>query len=306
MRIMTYPINVPRPDVDALKTFFERSSLQVKSLYEEHLSIKSASVLCLLVVLALGHFFLREARRSEVYALSNGVVTNKGLTGPLPGPLLSFKWPGHSAPIAPWALKELERKNTLELEELMLSGVPLKLRDGARLLLPSLLSACERFGVDPFWAMAIMWTESHFRLNAQSYAGAYGPMQIMPATAHYILWRQGVRVSAKEAARLRTIPGRNVDLGVSYLAELLEEFDGNYKLATIAYNMGPYGLKRALASGQRIGHNHRYWKRVIGHLKLLLDSAAPRLGPWRQFNEKTLEEFAVKGFKLPLISAVSK
>ncbi len=306
MRITTYPVNALRPDLIELKTIWERISHQGKSLYEEHLSTKSALVLCLIVALGLGYFFSHEVRRPDIYALSNGVATLKGSTGPLPGPLLSFKWPGHSAPIAPWALKELERKNTLELEELMLAGVPVKLRPQARLLLPSLLSACERFGVDPFWAMAIMWTESHFRLNAKSYAGAYGPMQIMPATAHYILWKQGVRVSAKEAARLRTIPGRNVDLGVFYLAELLAEFEGNYKLATIAYNMGPHGLKRALASGRPIGHNHRYWKRVIGHLKLILDSAAPRLGPWRHFNEKTLEEFAVRGFKLPLLTAISK
>ncbi len=306
MRIMTYPINAPRPDIEGILAIWERVSLQVKSLYEEHLSPRSALALCLLVALALGYFFSREGRRPDIYAWSNGVATLKGATGPLPGPLLSFKWPGHSSPIAPWALKELERKNTLELEELMLSGVPLKLRPHAKLLLPSLLSACERFGVDPFWAMAIMWTESHFRLTARSYAGAYGPMQVMPATAHYVLWKQGERVSPKEAARLRTIPARNVDLGVYYLAELLAEFDGNYKLATIAYNMGPWGLKRALASGQPIGHNHRYWKRVVGHLKLLLDSAAPRLGPWRQFNEKTLEEFAVKGFKLRLLGAVSK
>lgn len=306
MRIMTNPVNVPKLDLDELLAIWERLSLQVKSLYEEHLSLRTALSLCLLVALSLGYFFSRESRLSGVYAWSNGVATIKGASGPIPGPLLSFKWPGYSAPIAPWALKELERKNTTELEELMLSGVPLKMRAQAKLLLPSLLSACERFGVDPFWAMAILWTESHFRLHVKSYAGAYGPMQIMPATAHYILWKQGVRVSSKEAARLRTIPGRNVDLGVYYLSELLSEFDGNYKLATIAYNMGPFGLKKALAQGRSIGHNHRYWKRVVGHLKLLLDSAAPRLGPWRQFNEKTLEEFAVKGFKLPLLGVVTK
>lgn len=234
-------------------------------------------------------------------AWSNGIVTVKGDMAPLPGPLLSFKWPESTPPFAPWAVKELERKNTLELEELMLAGVPAKLKGKARKLLPSLLSASERFGVDPFWAMAIMWTESHFRLDAQSYAGAYGPMQIMPATAHYLFWRMGERMTPAAAARQRKIPGRNIDLGVAYLAELLEEFNGNYKLATIAYNMGPYGVKRRLASGHPIGHNHRYWKRVVGHLKLLLDGAAPRLGPWRQFSEKTLEKYAEEGRQWPLV-----
>ena len=304
MRIMTYPSIALKLDAEGLKEFGGSLYERLRAKVVEHHFASIIVAACFVIAMAASYSYMGSPRLQDGYTWSNGVATLKGLTGPLPGPLLSFKWPGSIPPIAPWAVKELERKNTLELEELMLSGVPGKLRGKAKLLLPSLLSACERFGVDPFWAMAIMWTESHFRLDAHSYAGAYGPMQIMPATAHYILWKQGERVGARQAARIRKIPGRNVDLGVAYLAELLNSFEGNYKHATIAYNMGPYGLKRALASGRPIGKNHRYWKRVVGHLKLLLDASAPRLGPWRHFNERTLEEFAVKGIQWPLLGAV--
>ena len=303
MRIMTYPDNWGSIDLERVLAFVRPLVSQSKQQIHLHQSVGTFLVMGVTSLLCVLCLMMGADKKVEGLAWSNGVVTLKGVTRTLPGPLLSFKLPDSLPPMAPWVVKELSNKNTVELEELMLAGVPTDLRPKAQLLLPSLLSACERYGVDPFWAMAIMWTESHFRQNAQSYAGAYGPMQVMPATAHYLLWRMGERVDAKEAARLRKIPSRNVDLGVAYLAELLVQFGGNYKWATIAYNMGPYGLKRALKSGRPIGQNHRYWKRVVGHLKLLLDGAAPRLGPWRQFSEKTLEKYAEGGSQWPLLGS---
>ncbi len=77
--------------------------------------------------------------------------------------------------------------------------------------------------------------ESLFDTDIVSRAGAVGLMQLMPATARAVARRLGVQHSE---ARLRE-PAHNVQLGTTYLAEMLERYDGSFVLATAAYNAGP-------------------------------------------------------------------
>ncbi|HET9068380.1 MAG TPA: lytic transglycosylase domain-containing protein [Amaricoccus sp.] len=84
--------------------------------------------------------------------------------------------------------------------------------------------------------MAIARQESELDARAASSAGARGLMQLMPATAKHMADEAGVAYSA---VRLGTDPRYNARLGTTYLAQMLDRYDGAYVLATAAYNAGP-------------------------------------------------------------------
>jgi soluble lytic murein transglycosylase len=72
----------------------------------------------------------------------------------------------------------------------------------------------------------------------------------------------GRYMSPKLAFKLATYPKTNIMLGVFYLKNLLDRFDGNYKLATVAYNMGPTWVRRRLNAGAAVGHRNHYFNKV--------------------------------------------
>ncbi|MGN0349286.1 MAG: lytic transglycosylase domain-containing protein [Roseburia sp.] len=86
--------------------------------------------------------------------------------------------------------------------------------------------ASQTYGVSSLLLKAVAKTESAFRSDAVSSAGAVGIMQLMPATAAAL----GVTNSydAKE----------NIMGGAKYLAQLLAKYNGNTVLALAAYNAG--------------------------------------------------------------------
>lgn len=91
--------------------------------------------------------------------------------------------------------------------------------------------------IDQEFVFALVRQESLFRPDAYSPAGAIGMMQLLPATA-------------KEVAKSFNIPyegkhellqaDKNIQLGTSYLKQLLSTFDNNKIFATAAYNAGPH------------------------------------------------------------------
>ena len=106
---------------------------------------------------------------------------------------------------------------------------------------PHLSTASKEQGVDLAWIYGIIRQESVFMDDARSRAGALGLMQLMPATARLVAKKLGIRLNAKEDI---LDVDTNVSLGTSYLRQMLERFDGNYMLATAAYNAGPGRAKR--------------------------------------------------------------
>lgn len=95
----------------------------------------------------------------------------------------------------------------------------------------------ERYGVDPYLALAIMREESRFDPEALSPARAVGLMQLLPSTA------QGILGSRVTPSRLMN-PQLNIRAGVAYLGGLLRRYDGSAPLAVAAYNSGPGGVRR--------------------------------------------------------------
>ena len=87
-------------------------------------------------------------------------------------------------------------------------------------------------------ALAIARRESEFDPIVVSGAGARGLMQVMPKTAEQVARRLGL--SAEHSTeRLTADPVYNARLGSRYLAELVEEFDGNIIMVAAGYNAGP-------------------------------------------------------------------
>ena len=89
-----------------------------------------------------------------------------------------------------------------------------------------------RFGIDKALVKAMVQIESGYNPNAVSKKGAFGLMQLMPATAR----RYGV-------INLRS-PTDNLQGGVRYLKDLLQMFDQDTKLALAAYNAGENNVRR--------------------------------------------------------------
>jgi soluble lytic murein transglycosylase len=94
------------------------------------------------------------------------------------------------------------------------------------------------------WVLAIIRQESAFAADAASPVGALGLMQLMPATAHQVAQKLG-KPPPKNAMAL-SLPTTNIELGSSYLREMLQRFDNNIILATAAYNAGPTRVNRWL------------------------------------------------------------
>ncbi|MDH3282941.1 MAG: lytic transglycosylase domain-containing protein, partial [Gammaproteobacteria bacterium] len=86
--------------------------------------------------------------------------------------------------------------------------------------------------IDTALVKAIIHAESAFDRYAISEKGALGLMQLMPATAD----RYGVD-SAFD-------PHQNVRGGIRYLKDLLQQFDGDTRLAVAGYNAGENAVAR--------------------------------------------------------------
>jgi len=95
-----------------------------------------------------------------------------------------------------------------------------------RLFDPIIFQAATRHNVEPALVKAIIMAESGYNSKAISDKGARGLMQLMPETAEML----GVEDYYH--------PEDNINAGVKYFKQLLDQFNGNVKLALAAYNAG--------------------------------------------------------------------
>ena len=93
------------------------------------------------------------------------------------------------------------------------------------------------YGIDPALVRALAWQESGHQSGVVSAAGAFGVMQVTPATWDFV---ETVLVGRNVP---RTVDG-NVRVGTAFLAHLLREFKGDVRLALAAYYRGPAAVRR--------------------------------------------------------------
>lgn len=92
--------------------------------------------------------------------------------------------------------------------------------------------AAARFGVKDSLIRAVIAAESSARSDARSAKDAKGLMQLIDSTA--------------EAMGVKNVwdPRENIIGGAKYLKQLLEQFDGDERLALASYNAGPAAVHR--------------------------------------------------------------
>jgi hypothetical protein len=110
-------------------------------------------------------------------------------------------------------------------------------------------------GVNPDLAFNLVRVESGFRRSAVSSAGAIGYTQIRPSTAQWL----------DPSVQTRDLfdPATNLHLGFRYFRYLLDEYNGDTRLALLAYNRGPGRVGDLLTLG--IDPANGYAKRVLGN-----------------------------------------
>ena len=89
--------------------------------------------------------------------------------------------------------------------------------------------------LEPALLRALIRVESGFNHKARSRVGARGLMQIMPFTAEEL---------GNKKALDHHNPRANILAGSHYLRELINQFDGDLRLALAAYNAGPTAVEK--------------------------------------------------------------
>jgi hypothetical protein len=113
-----------------------------------------------------------------------------------------------------------------------ISSSSIHVEKGEHLLHPIILQASNRYQVDSALIKAIILAESNYNPKAISKKGAKGLMQLMPKTAEAL----GVADSFN--------PEHNINAGVRYFKKLLNQFNGDVKLALAAYNAGSREVRK--------------------------------------------------------------
>ena len=93
---------------------------------------------------------------------------------------------------------------------------------------------CEEYGVEKSLMFAIIKTESNFRADAVSDAGARGLTQILPETFEWLRSKTGEKLSSDMLFDSEV----SIRYGTYMISILLKEFDNNRETAIAAYHAG--------------------------------------------------------------------
>jgi soluble lytic murein transglycosylase len=109
-----------------------------------------------------------------------------------------------------------------------------------------IVAESDRYQLDPALVLAVMHVESRFNTYAVSPKDALGLMQLLPSTGAWLAPQVGVDWQGPQTL---FDPASNVRLGVAYLRQLVDRYDGNIRTALLAYNWGPGRIDQRLRRG---------------------------------------------------------
>ena len=145
-------------------------------------------------------------------------------------------------------VRALARVNRIDPARILLIGKPLRIpvsmtRTAVPPAAPSRAFIRRRlsfwaghYGVDANLVRAVAWMESGYQPHVVSSVGAAGVMQVTPATWEFV----EIVVVGKKVPR--TVDG-NIRVGVAFLANLIERFDGSLRKALAGYHQGPHSVR---------------------------------------------------------------
>lgn len=113
-------------------------------------------------------------------------------------------------------------------------------------------------GIDPDLAFQLVQLESDFNPRATSRVGAVGLVQVMPSTA--------IQFDRTVTRQKLYDPRTNLRIGFRYLRRLIDAYDGNVRLALLAYNLGELQVDLARKAGKNPldGYNRILLKSYTG------------------------------------------
>lgn len=121
-----------------------------------------------------------------------------------------------------------------------------------------IVKECNNYKLDWRIVLAIIRQESYFNANAQSHAGAFGLMQIMPRT--------GAGLQSELRLEDTRSPKNNLIAGIYYYATLVSQFrdfgDEKYKFALASYNAGIGRVIDAMTITAYFGKDYKSWENV--------------------------------------------
>jgi soluble lytic murein transglycosylase-like protein len=117
-----------------------------------------------------------------------------------------------------------------------------------------LAETSREFDLNLEFMVGLMQVESSFRPNAVSNMNAYGLMQVRMITAREL-------DPTIETFWQLYDPERNIRLGAEYFKRLLDRYDGDYRMASLAYNRGPTRLDGELSDN--IDISDHYYRRIV-------------------------------------------
>ena len=110
-----------------------------------------------------------------------------------------------------------------------------------------ILAGARKHKIDPRFVLAIMKQESAFRAGAKSPSAARGLLQLVYDTALKYNKKAGIPdLQPDDLYR----PGTNIAIGMEYLADLNDQFDGLYEAIAASYNGGEDNAARWLNRSQ--------------------------------------------------------
>ena len=113
--------------------------------------------------------------------------------------------------------------------------------------------------VDPELAFQLVQLESDFNPRAVSRVGAIGLVQVMPSTA--------VQFERSATREKLYDPEVNLRIGFRYLRRLISAYNGDVRLALLAYNLGEELVDEARKAGKNplVGYNRILLKAYTGN-----------------------------------------